>query len=300
MATIRSSLSGAPQDCHWPVYPMKNCPASRLSRLGFTLIELLVVIAIIAILAAMLLPALTKAKIKAQGVHCMNNTRQVSVGWIVSVMDNGDLLVKGSPIGGNMDWIGGPDNTNSSILVDTSGTNGFLGPYLKSTGVWKCPSDNYATPYGARVRTLSLNAVLVGSPLTVSQSPNYPIPRKYFNNPACTRMTDLNVPGPASVWVTLDEHPDSINDAIFHFIPGYIPASRAWRDLPGSLHNGACGFSFADGHSEIHKWLEGATKQPVLKDTKPWEKLPGQSPGRFAVPNSEDYAWVNERMPYTQ
>jgi len=273
-----------------------HIPGSN-GRAAFTLIELLVVIAIIAILAAMLLPALTKAKAKGQGIQCLNNTRQVALSWILSATDNGDVLIKGDPVAGNMDWVGGADNTNSSLLLVSS--NQICTPYLKSSLVWKCPADMYSTPSGDRVRTLSLNAVLVGSTLTLAQSPNFPLPRKYFNAPPCKRLSDLNMPGPANVWVAVDEHPDSINDAIFHVIPGLVPSSYCWRDLPGSLHNGACGFSFADGHSEIHKWKEPTTKLPVKKSSKWWEANPGaQFP--YPVPNSQDYAWINERMPFTQ
>ncbi len=270
-----------------PVIMMLPRKPSRLT--GFTLIELLVVIAIIAILAALLLPALAKAKQKGQGIVCLSNTRQVALAWIMYVTDNNDLFMKGAPVAGGMSWPGGPDNTNVQLLVDPAQSP--LAPYLKSPGVWKCPADNY----GNRVRSLSVNAVLVGSKLTAAPSPNYPVPRAYVNDPPCKRMSQLDVPGPAMVFVSLDEHPDSINDSIFHFIPGLPPSSATWRDLPASYHNGACGFSFADGHSEIHKWVDPRTKLPVKMQDKWWVQ-PGQN---YPVPQSRDYLWVNERMPYT-
>ena len=253
-------------------------PSNASERRGFTLIELLVVIAIIAILASLLLPALARAKMKAHGVYCMNNTKQVAIAWTMYAMDNNDQLMKGAP-----------DNTDAALLMDPAQSP--LASYLRSSRVWKCPADNY----GNRVRSLSVNAVLVGSKLTVAPAPNYPTPRTYINDPPCKKMTELNIPGPASVWVSVDEHPDSINDSIFHFIPGLAPSSATWRDLPASYHNGACGFSFADGHSEIHKWLDGRTKLQVKMQDK-WWCPPGQN---YPVPQSKDYLWVNERMPYS-
>ncbi|HOP97152.1 MAG TPA: type II secretion system protein [Verrucomicrobiota bacterium] len=252
------------------------------------MIELLVVIGIIAILAAMLLPALNKAKQKAHGIACINNTKQITLGWLMYVHDNNDLLLRGSPVAGTMGWGMVPDNTNAAQLVDP--TVSPLANYVKSAAVWKCPADNYPAANGVRVRSLAMNASLLGGGMTVGNDPT--LGRKYYDR-GVSRMSQLNTPGYAMVWVMVDEHPDSINDAVFHFNAGFPRTQYQWRDLPASYHNGACGFSFADGHSEIKKWLERkgsdvATERPVTGTDWP----------TTIVRNSRDYPWVNDRMPY--
>jgi prepilin-type N-terminal cleavage/methylation domain-containing protein len=263
-------------------------------RKGFTLIELLVVIAIIAILAAMLLPALARAKCKALGVHCMNNTRQVAIAWITYTTDNNEYMLTSPPVAGMMDWLATPDNANADLLMDSSKSP--LAAYLKSSGVWKCPADNYvsaANPPGSRVRTLSLNAILVGSTITVGPQPNYPIGRTYLDK--ASKTSDLQTPGPVNIFVAVDEHPDSINDSVFHVVPGNPPAAYVWRDLPASLHCGAGSFSFADGHAEIHKWMDDRTKQAVHKQTKWWFPT-----GNYPVRDCVDVTWICDHMPYQQ
>ena len=107
-------------------------------------------------------------------------------------------------------------------------------------------------------------------------------------------MSQIAAPSPAMIFFSLDEHPDSINDAIFHSIPGLAPSSATWRDLPASYHNGACGFSFMDGHSEVHKWVDDRSKLPVKMQDKWWVA----SGSNYPVPQSRDYMWLNERMPF--
>jgi prepilin-type N-terminal cleavage/methylation domain-containing protein/prepilin-type processing-associated H-X9-DG protein len=238
----------------------------RETRCAFTLIELLVVIAIIAILAAMLLPALSKAKFRAQGILCMNNTKQLMVAWHMYNGDNNDRIV-GSYHGGDaqggaiansnpraapwvvgwLDWSTSPDNTNLLFLTDDKYAK--LAKYVgKNKNIFKCPADIYTSTaqrgrgWTERVRSISGNiGIGEGNAETGPWDAIYKHIRK---------VSEFVYPGPAETWVFLDEHPCSINDAGF-FNPG--PAS--WIDQPASYHNGAAGVSFADGHSEIHKWV---------------------------------------------
>jgi prepilin-type N-terminal cleavage/methylation domain-containing protein len=237
-----------------------NCP---LRRRGFTLIELLVVIAIIAILAAILLPALTRAKIKAQGISCMNNLRQMMIGWRMYPDDYTDLLLASLDVppeqhrvrwvNGWLDYSASPSNWDLSQDIDKSPLMPYLGQ--KSYAVWKCPADKATVLVGnqrlPRVRSNSMSQVFdVGGWLPGSAWRVY------------GKMSGIAVP--AKTWVLVDEHPDSLNDAAFAVQMALPQATTAQIiDFPASYHGGACGFSYSDGHSEIHKWRGSKIKAPV-------------------------------------
>jgi prepilin-type N-terminal cleavage/methylation domain-containing protein len=285
----------------------------RFSETAFTLIELLVVIAIIAILAALLLPALGRAKTKAQGIKCMSNMKQLMLAFKLYTDDyngyffpntyGGDGWVKGT-----LDYNGGnPSNWDLDTLLNPQ--TAVLGPYTKNPGIYLCPGDwttvnrpgvgqvrrirsvaasqAIGTWYDGKTPTYGywLDAGLVGG------SPTNPGGKWHVY----AREADVSRPSPSMLWVFVDEHPASINDGGFAVrMPDTLAATanQGWVDFPAGFHGDAGAFSFMDGHAETHKWVEGTSLGPggLSAHVTDWVSL---NPGR--IPNNRDIMWVVRR-----
>ena len=275
------------------------CEQTVVERKGFTLIELLVVISIISILAAMLLPALAKAKFKAQGVQCMSNHRQLCLAWRMYSEDNNDVLLFASEDPSNPEtslaaWVTGTMNFNPNNAVNWDPSLTIMKSPMwdycaNNLAIWRCPSDTSSVVVDGelkpRVRSMSMNVFLGawggtdgnwGSPFSA-----YHIYRK---------QADLADPGPTKVFVFLDMRSDSIDMGNFGTkMQGWPdqPDLYGFFDLPGFYHHFACGFSFADGHSEMRRWRDGRTTPPLVQD--------GMVDDMFDSPDNIDVAWLQDK-----
>jgi prepilin-type N-terminal cleavage/methylation domain-containing protein len=276
---------------------------------GFTLIELLVVIAIIAILAALLLPALNKAKLKTVGIRCMNNHRQLTLAWLQYTDDNNDLLLYASRTGdvfrpelvalNQFVWVMGdldfnPNNRSNwdpSLDLMRSPLWRYCG---QSVAIWKCPADHSSLLVDGvrkpRVRSMSMNLWMggfTGYDGGVSGGNNATYGGSNWK--IYLKQSELIDPGPSRIFLFLDMREDSVDWGNFATdMRGWPdqPTRYGFYDLPGDYHHRAAGFSFADGHAEIKRWRDDRTMPPLVSN--------GLVPDVFPSPNNPDVAWLQD------
>jgi prepilin-type processing-associated H-X9-DG protein len=274
---------------HPPISTPAGSHSNQDPRAGaFSQVDLLTVIVVLVLLGLLLSPALARTRGTDQTLQCRNNLRQLIHGWRLYAEDNnGKLPNTFDWVGGMLDYSAGNwDNTNVNYL-----RHGQLGPYVTNPAVYKCPSDqSQAMENGVkypRVRTLSMSqsfcAPGYGHLEDGDSPPNYW--RHYTNT------TDMVAPGPSALWVLADESPDSVNDGSLGVaMTGsiYSTVRDKWMDGPSNLHDGGCGFAFADGHYELKKWTDPRTLALKVTYTTTF-------PHGINQANNPDIQWVKER-----
>ncbi len=290
---------------------LRGLPQSVKARhRAFTLIELLVVIAIIAILAAILMPVLNAAKLKGQGIQCVNNMRQLMIAFKMYSNENNGYFPLNMSLGAytdngnwalpNINWVAGqqnysgvPDNTNYALLMNSQETQ--LAPYAPNPAVYRCPADQSKSGPSTglmgppRIRSYSMSCAagctdLKGDPQNVGGGSgnlgDLGGTWRAYNR----ESTVIGAVGPSDLWVLIDENPDSIDDGYFLF---YMPfgSTEYWFNFPSKLHINSTGMCFEDGHAEIHRWL-----QPGNIKATTYQSYDGGSPGP-GVLKDPDLSW---------
>jgi prepilin-type processing-associated H-X9-DG protein len=260
---------------------------------GFSQVDLLTLIAVLVLLGLLLSPALAHTRATDQTLQCRNNLRQLMHGWRMYAEDNSGKLPN------CFDWVSGwesyvannPDNTNINYLL-----NGLLGPYVTNPAVYKCPADQSQAIEGVvrlpRVRSYSMSQSFCNA--NEGHLEDGGSPPNFWRH--YTNTTDMIAPAPVKLWVLLGENPDSLNDGAFavNMAGGNMyggnnnPNSNGWQDGPSNLHDGGCGFAFADGHYELKKWTDSRTL--ALKPT-----YTQSFPYGIVEPNNPDIQWVKDR-----
>jgi len=266
---------------------------------GFSRPDLVATLAVLMVTAGLMWPWIARSGITRQTVGCVDNLHQLMTAWALYANDSSGRIVNNFTVVETLstvsdksyenwahtvtDWSTNPSNTNLALLGASR-----LFPYLAgNTTAFKCPSDNYLSPsqrsrgWVARVRSYSMSGFMGLTGRGGNESTRRGENRLFSGYRQFLRTSAI--PDPRRTLVLLDEHPDSINDAGF-----FNPSRTAWIDLPASYHNGACGFAFADGHSEIKKWITGQTKQPV--------RLTSYG-GTTVAATNPDLRWIRERTP---
>jgi prepilin-type processing-associated H-X9-DG protein len=275
----KSCTGKNPKDMSYPASaaPSEHSAQEQRATAAFGQVDLLTVIGVLVLLGLLLIPALARTRVPDQAFRCRNNLRQLIQGWRMYAEDNSDKLPN------CLDWVMGalsysannPDNTNISYLV-----NGLLGPYVRNTAVYRCPADVSQGTFGTnklpRVRTESMSQAFAqyGEGHVATTYRHY------------LKSVDMVLPAPANLWVMIDESPDSINDGAFAVTMS--PYGSIWQDGPSILHDGGCGFAFADGHSEIKQWTDRRTLAMKVTYTSSF-------PFGVSQPNNPDIRWLQDR-----